>query len=348
MIISENIKISETYDLVSRLISPNEMKETVYSFIKNYLDKTKKKSIEEKCIEFYFLRQSFLSWIKHESNFTEDEWFAGIGDSFLDYFDMTFSYLFFNGISGKCAVEKKIDKEFYFCLLSFVIDRVEFPSLISKQFFDSYNSNNRSSISLKRRNYLATTMCVARTFVNQVINDFLRKNQRVPSWQELRVTCKKNVRSFQRIVAKEYEVAARRLIESRCIAGYRLYRGYEINNDQDVIVGRKIRLQDANKSISFTTEKRVAKLYANYRIKGVVGTNTTSLNDRISLAKLMFDEKTDRLETSAGKKCIVSEYVISEKDIILFSMSTTVRECEVIAIPDNAKLMRYTIFNSLQ
>lgn len=340
--------IAELYSKVSRLIPPNKMREIVYNHVQTYLNATRKKSLQEKCIEFYLARQSFLSVIRHNSNFNDDEWFAGLGDSALDYFDMTFAYLFFKGTNEKCAIERKVDKEFYFCLLSVAMDRIEFPSLVSSEFRESYASNNRSSVSLDRRNYLALTMRGAKMFVNQVIEAVVMKLKRAPSWTELRMTYKRNLRSFNNEVSKNYDEVTKTFNESRCEDGYKLYRGYEIDIDQNVIVDRRIRRQDANKSTSFTTERKVAELYATYRTRGGDNSKTTSFDNRITLAKTMFGDKTDPLLNAFGKKCIVSEYVVPESDIILFPMSTTITECEVFAIPDNARLSRYTIVNAYQ
>jgi hypothetical protein len=348
-------KISEMYKVVSDLIPTNAMREIVYAHVESYLHETRNKSLQERCIEFYFIRQSFLSVIRHNSNFTQEEWFSGIGDSVLDYFDMTFSYLFFNGLEGKCALEKKVDKEFYFCLMTDAMDRIEFPSLISDQLLDSYHSNNRRSVSLERRNYLATTMTSAKPFVNKVIEETANCLRRVPSWEDLRKTYKRNIKSFNVFVANYYDSASKKLNASKCGERYRLYRGYEIKHDQDVIIERKVRKQDANKAVSFTTEKIVAEMYANYRTLDsskssamVLDQSTTSMNARITLARTMFSDRTDYLLYSSGRKCIVSEYLVPEDDIILFPMSTTITECEVFAIPDNALLTRYTIVNSLQ
>ena len=352
---NSNNKISEMYEVVSTLIPPEEMRNMVYEYVQSYLKETRNKSLQEKCIEFYFLRQSFLSLIRHNSNFTQEEWFSGVGDSVMDYFDMSFSYLFFHDVDGKCALEKKVDKEFYFCLLTVAMDRIEFPSLLSDKFLNSYKSNNRCSLSLERRNYLATTMSCAKPFVNKVIEETVKHLKRPPSWTELRKTYKRNLRSFSTFVGECYDAASKNFNASKCGEGYRLYRGYEINNDQDVIVDRKVRKQDANKSVSFTTEKGVAQIYATYRAMNernndevVLDDKTTSMNDRIALARTMFADKTDYLLESSGRKCIVSEYVVPKEDVILFPRSTTITECEVLAIPDNAVLSRYTIVNAIQ
>jgi hypothetical protein len=339
-----NQSISDSYSAVSLQIPPDTMREIVGSWFENFLGTNRKRKIGDKCVKFFIHRQMLLSKLYPYFEKPVDE---TLGNSILDYIDMTFAYRFFNSSKDSCALEKRVDNEFYFCLLAFALDRVEFPSLIQTKFKESYLRNNRSKVSLNRRNYLATTMFASRTLMNSVINSLINRNKALPTFDEIRRTCEKNMWHLRNLTSVENARSVNQLSKMKQDNSYRVYRGYEISPDQDVIINRKIRLQDANKSISFTTNRDVAQMFANYRSHDITDRSSTTYDDRITLAETMFEREIDSLKKNAQKKCIVSEYLVDEDDIIFFPMTTTITECEVFAIPDNARLTRYSIINSI-
>lgn len=341
---SRNSRIADSYVTISNLIPPDSMREIVHAWFDQFLEETRKKKTPDKCVKFFLFRQMLIAHLIPELD--EKQQILG-GNSLVDYIDMTFAYLFFNAWGGHCALERRVDNELYFCLLAFALDRIEFPSLVQESIKESYRRNNRHKIGLDRRNHLATTMYSSRVLVNSAINSILQAKKSPPTYDEVRRICEKNRWHLMNMTSVAHAKSAKQLSKMKHDDAYRVYRGYEINPDQDVIVDRKIRLQDANKSISFTTSRNVAQTFANYRTYEISDPNATTYDDRVTLAETMFTNDVVRLKKTGQKKCIVSEYLVNAEDIIFYPMTTTITECEVFAIPDNAKLTRYSIVNSI-
>lgn len=334
--------VTRLYEQVTKDIPSAEMQEIVYDAFNEFWRRNHAKPIAEKCVEFALLRQFVLS----SFHIPSDASYKTVGNTIIDYFDMTFAYLFFNGVNDKCPLENKVDNEFYFCLLTFALDRIEFPSLVMEKLRDSYYSKNRNKVSLQRRNYLATLMVLARQFSNGLLAAVANQYRQSLTYEQIRRHYKLNMKKLISSVGA-VNAKSTKYIESRRVgAFYKLYRGYEIDSDQNVILCRKLRVQDANKSVSFTTERKIAELFANYRHCVDSSSDSTSFEDRLTLAKSMFKEIPEALERASGKKSIVSEYEFAEEDIVLCPISTTITECEVFAFPDKARLTRYTITHS--
>jgi hypothetical protein len=335
--------ISDSYKTVMSIIEPSDMQLLISQWFESFIDENRKRRTSEKCVKFFIFRQVILSKLMR---YLDDSSDSAICNSLLDYIDMTFAKVFFDGSEDTCALSRRVDNEFYFCLLAFALDRIEFPSLVRDSFRESYYRNNRNKVDLKRRNYLATMLFASRHLVDQVAISAVKTSKYMPTLSEVERICKKSMLQLINYTSTENARSSKRLDAMRTGEAYRLYRGYEIDSSQNVIVDRKIRLQDANKSISFTTDKEVARLFANYRLNNSSDCESTTLADRITLAESMFDDKVFHLKKSARKKSIVSEYLVAEDDIIFYPMTTTITECEVFAIPDNAKLTRYSIVYS--
>jgi hypothetical protein len=128
---------------------------------------------------------------------------------------------------------------------------------------------------------------------------------------------------------------------------YTIYRGFDIDANEDVLINRKIRLQDANKSYSFTANTDVARMFATYKNLIPDENDVTTYEDRLNLVSTFVDsEEIESYRTKSNRKFIVAKYKIDERDIIFTPFETSTTECEVFALPDNAKLVRYEIVYS--
>ena len=123
-----------------------------------------------------------------------------------------------------------------------------------------------------------------------------------------------------------------------------VYRGYDISDDENVIVDRKIRTQDSSKSFSFTTSIDVAVMYSTYKINEVTDDESITFEDRVNLTSSMFD--IEKYRNKENRKFIVSKYEVDLKDVICTPLQNTITEYEVFAYPEKAKLIRYEIVNS--
>jgi hypothetical protein len=194
-------------------------------------------------------------------------------------------------------------------------------------------------------------MLCARKFVMQVSEQLLNVNTRIPSFLEIEkvLNHKKNKQYFLMRVADSTASNEKYFSKQKIACGkYVVYRGYDIDSNEDVLVDRKIRIQDTNKSISFTANTVVATMFSNYkRTKISQDEDATSYDDRLTLVgSIVGKDKMLPYEKKISRKHILAKYELEEKDIIITPFSTSTTECEVLAIPDNAKLVRYTIIHA--
>ena len=350
MKVEESI-ISKSYSEIKTKIPPNEICSILSEEFDRFYFSVKKKSVEDKCISFQLFRQQCHSMIYHkyfDANFMSNDYY--IQNSLFDYIDCSISMIFFRNQSNVTPLNKKIDNDFFYSLLPFVIDRIEFPSLVKDEIQIALAINNRLSIPLNRRNFLANLMVCSREYVLQVIEQTANQYKRVPTFIEIEKVCKKHKSQYLKFVCNRTSQIEKMMNKQKNDdKTYTIYRGYDIDVNEDVIINRKIRLQDANKSYSFTANTDVAKMFANYKNLTIDENDATTYDDRVNLVSSFIDSKEiDPYRTKSNRKFIIAKYKISEKDIIFMPFQTSTTECEVFAYPDNAKLVRYTIVKSSQ
>jgi hypothetical protein len=270
-----------------------------------------------------------------------------IQNALYDYIDCSISMMFFGNQFEIYSLNKRIDNDFYFALLTFAIDRIEFPSLVKDEIKASMEINNRLGIHLKRRNFLANLMVGSRNYVIQIIEKTADQYKRIPTLIETEKLCKKYKMQFFNFVCNRTSQIEKMMNKHKNEdKTFTVYRGYDIDENEDVLINRKIRLQDANKSYSFTANNNVAKMFANYK-NLTIDIGGTTYDDRVNLVSSFIDlKKIESYKTKSNRKFVVAKYKIDEKDIIFMPFQTSTTECEVFANPDHAKLIRYEIVYS--
>jgi hypothetical protein len=341
--------IGTTYSYIEQVIPPEEFKILVRKAFLNFYCSVKNKKAEDKCIQFMLFRQKFASYVINES--FGDKADNSILNSVIDYFDCTLSIIFFSDVLNLKPAHEFLDKEFYFSMLPFVVDRIEFPSIVKDEIITSFNFKNRSQVLLQRRNFLGNMMICAREFLNQAIEKLAEHHQRIPSFIEIEkvINHKKNKKNFLLNVGESTAHYQKLMSKQRISDGkYIVYRGYDIDEKEDVLINRKIRLQDANKSISFTANSIVATMFSNYKRSEISEDEyATTYDDRLTLVgSLIGKEKIAPYMQKEGRKHILAKYELDESDIIITPFSTSTIECEVLAIPDSARLIRYQILHA--
>lgn len=337
-------RISQMYLDVKAIVSKDEICNIVNESFIQFLEKNKSKTVDVKCINFQTYRQSLLSYVSTAYCFKS--WDEKL-NSLMDYIDNTFSFMFFRGYKNELPLHERVDNDFYFSLLTFCIDRIEFPSLVNDEIGESFNFNDRLKINLSRRNYLSTLMKVARDYFNQTFSMYSTAMGRAITGNEVDKYLKKNKMRFLGAVSVYSDKTTKKLNSSVKGGVLTLYRGYDISGSQNVILNRKYRVQESNKSYSFTLDSRVAEHFAKYKVALVDDAFSTSYQDRIHLVSdWMNESQLENYENSVGRKYIVSKYEISLDDVIFSPISTTLTEFEVIADPNKAKLTRYSIVYS--
>ena len=196
----EKSKISESYSEIKTKLPPNE----IISFLSEEFDRfycsVKKKSIEDKCILFQLFRREchsilYSKYFYINSNNNNDF----IQNALFDYIDCSISMMFFKNQNEIRSLNKRIDNELYFALLPFAIDRIEFPSLVKDEIQESLKIDNRLSISLKRRNFLANLMIGSRNYVIQIIEQTANHYRKIPTLIETEKIWRIQVRSATRL-----------------------------------------------------------------------------------------------------------------------------------------------------
>jgi hypothetical protein len=341
--------ISKSYSEIKSKLPPREICLFLSEEFDKFYSSAKNKSIEDKCITFQLFRLECHTILYRKyfySNYKNNDYF--IQNSLFDYIDCSLSMLFFSNQFENTCLNKRIDNDFYFSLLPFAIDRIEFPSLVKDEIQKSLEINNRLSIPLRRRNFLANLMVGSRNYVLQIIEQTANHYKKIPTLIETEKLCKKHKSQFFNFVCNrtsEIEKMMNKHANENKI--YTVYRGYDIDANEDILINRKIRLQDSNKSYSFTANTDVAKMFANYKNLTINDNCATSYEDRINLVSPFIDSnKIESYKVKLNRKFVVAKYEIVEKDIIFMPFQTTTTECEVFANPDNAKLIRYEIVYS--
>jgi len=342
-------KISKSYSEIKTKLPPNE----ICTFLSEEFDKfycsVKNKKIEDKCISFQLFKRSCNAILYRRYfylNYKNNDHL--IENSLYDYVDCSLSMLFFSNQFENTCLNKRIDNDFYFSLLPFAIDRIEFPSLVKDEIQKSLEINNRLSIPLRRRNFLANLMVSARNYVMQIIEQTANYYKISPTLIETEKLCKKHKSKLINFVCNKTSQIEKMMNKHKNNdKTYTIYRGYDIDTNEDILINRKIRLQDANKSFSFTVDTDIAKMFANYKNLTSDDNDRTTYDDRVNLVSSFINsEKIENYRSKLNRKFVVAKYKIYEKDIFFIPFETSTTECEVFANPDNAKLIRYEIVYS--
>jgi hypothetical protein len=349
IIVEEKITLSNIgicYNYIKNKLPPEEICIITHKKFNELYKNIKNKKIEDKCLEFMKFRQKMISYLINDY-FSIDNDSATL-NSMLGYFDCSFSILFFKNKFDLTPINEIIDDEFYFALFPIIIDKIEFPSMFNHDISQSYLFKNRRKIKLQRRNFLSNLMVCSRLLIHEIITSLTNYHKSVPSWEVIDKEIKKNKIRYLLKVANinSYNEKMMNLQKTKNNK-FIIYRGYDIDASEDVLIDRKIRLQDTNKSFSFTTNLKVAEMFSTYKTNESMDEVITTYDDRITLVSLFIDKKiSNRYQSKSNRKHIVAKFEINEEDIIItpFFISTT--ESEVVAIPDNAKLIRYNIVHS--
>ena len=349
IIVKEKITLSNIgicYNYIKNKLPPEEICIIIHNSFDELYENIKNKKIEDKCIEFMKFRQKLNSYFINEYLSINNDYVTL--NSVQDYFDCAFAFLFFKNKFKLIPINEIVDDEFYFAILPFVIDKIEFPSMFNQDILESFLLKNRKKIKLQRRNFLSNLMNCAKEFIYDVINTLLNHHKSIPSWTEIDKVIKRNKIKYLRNVANVSAFYQKIMSKQRTIDNkFIIYRGYDIDENENVLIDRKIRLQDANKSFSFTANLKVAEMFSTYKTNESMEEGSTTYDDRITLVSLFIDKEISyKYQIKSNRKHIVAKFEINEEDIIITPFSTSTIECEVFAIPDNAKLIRYNIVHS--
>jgi hypothetical protein len=343
-----NTLISESrnkpYKLLQFYLNAEETSERVSLLFDDFLKKSKHEPLLDKVFSFHIFRNDGLNLLLNDlpDELRED---IDIKRSMFDYFDFIFSNLFFRGSGNTNPIHEKIDNDFYYVLLPNVIDKIEFPMLIDSELRQSLNIKNRDKYSLDKKNRLSIYYTLIKDMYHVILEDYLNKYHNYPTKQRLLGLVKPYRSQFLKLLENQFNLYNQKIKSNKTKEGMLIvYRGYDISDDENVIVDRKIRTQDSSKSFSFTTSIDVAVMYSTYKLDEVTDDESITFEDRVNLTSSMFNIENYR--NKENRKFIVSKYEVDLKDVICTPLQNTITEYEVFAYPEKAKLIRYQIVNS--
>jgi hypothetical protein len=178
-----------------------------------------------------------------------------------------------------------------------------------------------------------------------VFENYVNKYHSYPTQIKMLNILKKHRSQFLKMLESQFNLYNRQIKSSKTKDGKLiLYRGYDISDNENVIVDRKVRTQDSNKSFSFTTNIDVALMYSTYKIDKGDDDGSMNFDDRVNLSSSIFDNQNFR--NKENRKFIVSKYEVDIKDVICSPLKNTNIEYEVFVYPERTKLIRYQIVNS--
>lgn len=335
---------NKPYKLLQSHLDPELTSKRVSLCFDDFLKKYKDQPLLNKVFLFQIVRYDVVTILLNELPVQlKDD--IGVRRSMFDYFDFLFANLFFRGLKNENPLHEKLDNDFYYVLLPHVIDKIEFPTLIDSELRHSLSINNRDKYPLNKKNRLSIYYTLSQGVHHNALAQYVNKYRSYPSKKKQLGILKTTKRQFFKRLDNQFsfynkELKSNKTKDEKLI----VYRGYDISDDENVIINRKIRTQDANKSFSFTTNTAVAMSFSNYKINKMTDEDATTFDDRVNLASAMFDIENYRKKEN--RKFILAKYEIDIKDVICTPLQTTITEYEVFAYPEKAKLLRYQIVNS--
>ncbi len=234
-----------------------------------------------------------------------------------------------------------ISDEMFYILLPFVIDRIEFTSLIKDKIKDAVAFHSNNKFNLNRRSYLAILHSMSEEFImigieKDLITDTTDYKNVIFILQNLSYVKDKSVEMKNLMFSN---LNKNKIDDDR----FKVYRGYSIDKNENVILNRKERIQDARVSYSYAIEKNQAKSYGRLYKMTEEDFNTKdllSINYRTCKLKDYFNNA-ERYAINLKLKPVVATYIVSLEDIIYVTLNLNNREEEVIILNDNPNLIRY-------
>ena len=335
---------NKPYKILQSYFDPELTSEIVSIIFDDFLKKSKDGSLLDKVFLFQIVRRDAIDRLLNDlPDELKDD--VGLARSMFDYFDFIFANLFFRGLRNENPLHEKIDNDFYYVLLPNVIDKIEFPMLIDSELRLSLSIKCRDKYSLDKKNRLSIYYTLSNDMHHIILEKYVNTFRSYPTLRKQLGLLRANKSQFLQMLENRFtfynkEIKSKKTKDEKLI----VYRGYDISNDENVIIDRKIRTQDANKSFSFTTNKDVAMNYAIYKINKVSDEDAINFDDRVNIASAMFDIENYR--NKENRKFIFAKYEVDIKDVICTPLKNTITEYEVFAYPEKAKLIRYQIVNS--
>ena len=231
-------------------------------------------------------------------------------------------------------------EEFYL-LLPLAINYLEFTSVIKDDLTEAIKYfKKKEKINLNRRNYLTNIKAIVKSYFRQ-LSDVIefKSNDTLQTYHiKLKKYLKQNLSDIKDYFAsKRNEMSMFQVNDDNTV---KLFRGYSIEESDNVILNRKDRVQDANVSMSFTPSFECAEKFASYDSKF---TEMHNYDDRLNfIADILDVENIRQLKRDKKHKNVISTYRVPVENVICSYFNDDNSEVETLVLPssDNT-LTRY-------
>lgn len=298
----------------------------------------KRKNAVEKSVIFHLYRQRLLFSVNQMLK-EDDEKIKTVADEF----DTAFCSIFFE--NEKFPNIKPLhtfltDEEFYI-ILPFVINKIEFSSLIKYKLKDAVKFHSKTKLNFNRRTYLATLYNMTNVFINECF-----QQKMLNPFSEYKLACSiiKSSNFKDRVLYSKHVLLERLNTNKIDDDKVKIYRGYSINEDENVIINRKERIQDVNVSISYSPSQYDACIFSSLNTMSEEDydkNNSTSVEYRVHKLKDYFNNVVERYSKKVNLKSVIATYCASIKDILYITINPASYEQEVIMLNDAPNLIRY-------
>lgn len=299
----------------------------------------KRKNAVEKSVIFHMYRQRLLFSFNEMLKEEEDEKIKTVACEF----DTAFCSIFFE--NEKFPNIKPLhtflsDEEFYI-ILPFVINKIEFTSLIKDKLKEAVKFHSKTKLNFSRRTYLTNLYNMTYHFLGECF-----QQKKLNPFSEYKLACSTIKSSnFKDAVAFSKHRVLERLNANKIDEDkVKIYRGYSIQEDENVIINRKERIQDVNISISYSSTPIFACIFSSLNTKSEEEydkENSMSVEYRVHKLKDYFNNVEERYLNKTNLKPVIATYCASLKDILYITVNPATFEQEVIMLNDAPNLIRY-------
>ncbi len=241
------------------------------------------------------------------------------------------------------------DPRKFWSIFTFLIHKIQYPSLYLKQIEESLTLYKRMKVPLTGRNYSAYCLLLTDLFWEKNSNYLLKINnlEDVASLSDILSIFNSDVNNLiHELILKSLERTNR--TNNKKTKTVTVFRGFDISKTENVRKNRfkknnfEAQQQDAGFGVSYSYNKEIAKDFSKQKFDAASFILLNTIRDRVSIASFSLSNsriKSDDFLDISKRTPYVGKYEL-HKDDILVDISDFAEE-EVIALPSKVKLLDY-------
>lgn len=233
---------------------------------------------------------------------------------------------------------------FFWAVLMRLVKQVEFPSVAESSLRRALKAG-RMKVSLEDRCQISTKYQVLEHSYRRIQFD-VGCSARLFA-EEWKRKSNKNMSFLRTVLQDDAEISLKTLKKLSMSGVVKVFRGFEVEWEQDVRVGRKLKGNDDALAfapafgISYSHQKSTALAFARARSEPAFGGKWT---DRVDASKLLLEAyKADpqKIEGDQKRRQIIGKFEVDVEDILVCQFSTT--EDELLIFPSDVRIKRYEV-----